>query len=288
MQRTIIISGLSGAGKSSAAKVLEDLGYYVVDNLPTPLVESFFNLFSKPFLKSYPFVALVVDARDQAHIRSLPQKIKSLRERMPMLKLDVLFFKASTDVLIRRFSQTRHRHPLSGDGPLLDGIEKERQMLTQIREFADQVIDTSQWTSQELVQYLKHAFGERTVSPKMVISMLSFGFRYGLPLQADLIFDVRFLKNPFFESHLKEKTGMDQEVNDYVMKQEPAKAFMEKIEGLLMFLIPKYMKESKSYLTLGVGCTGGKHRSVTVVNHLSNILQNNQINVQVIHRDIDL
>ena len=278
--RTILISGLSGSGKSLAAKALEDIGFYCVDNLPTPLIESFFKLSN---FNSIPNIAMVIDARDAQHIQNLPVEISKLRKGGR--DLQVLFFDASDEVLVRRFSETRHRHPLSPQGSVEKGIQAERTLLAEIKELSDQVINTSRWTSHELREFMFKAFDDTKEGQKLVVNLLSFGFRYGVPLNADLMFDVRFLKNPYFEPELRYKTGVEHEIKEYVLKQEDARQFLDQIQNMLSFLLPRYQKESKSYLTLAIGCTGGKHRSVVVAGELEELLKKQGFDVTAVHRD---
>lgn len=283
--KTLIISGLSGAGKSLAIKNLEDMGFYCVDNLPTPLVEPFFNLIEDTFLKKFQKLALVIDARDKEFIRELPQKIKNLKKDGKVV--EVLFFETSDDVLVRRFSETRHRHPLSPKGSVLEGIQKERELLAPIKEFANQIIDTSVWSSQDLKTYLSGAFEGDQKSRTLNVAVVSFGFRYGVPQQADLVFDVRFIKNPYFEEKLKSKTGEDAEVKKFVLNQKDTEEFLVKTTDLISFLIPRYQAELKSYLTLAIGCTGGQHRSVAIAREIAQFLQKKGLDVSLSHRDMN-
>ena len=278
-----VVTGLSGAGRSTAAKCLEDLGWFVVDNLPPELVATMVELGAQA-RGAITRVAVVMDVRSRAFTDDLAAVIKDLDARG--YKLRVLFLEATDEVLIRRFEQVRRTHPMQGDGRLADGIEAERHLLTPLREQADLVLDTSGLSVHQLRAKIEDAFGSES-SARTRVTVVSFGYKYGLPMDADLVIDVRFLPNPFWIPELREYTGLDTEVRNYVLSQEGADEFLERYHDLLRLIGAGYLREGKRYLTLAVGCTGGKHRSVAISEELASRLSTeDKMTVKVVHRDL--
>ena len=278
-----VVTGLSGAGRSTAAKCLEDLGWFVVDNLPPELVATMVELGAQA-RGAITKVAVVMDVRSRAFTDDLAAIIKDLDTRG--YKPRVLFLEATDDVLIRRFEQVRRTHPLQGDGRLADGIKSERHVLMPLREQADLVLDTTSLSVHQLRDKIEDAFGSET-SARTKVTVLSFGYKYGLPMDADLVIDVRFLPNPFWIPELREQTGLDTDVRNYVLSQEGADEFLDRYYDLLKLIGAGYQREGKRYLTLAVGCTGGKHRSVAISEELSRRLSSDdRMAVKVVHRDL--
>ena len=278
-----VVTGLSGAGRSTAAKCLEDLGWFVVDNLPPELVATMVELGAQA-RGAITKVAVVMDVRSRAFTDDLAAIIKDLDTRG--YKPRVLFLEATDDVLIRRFEQVRRTHPLQGDGRLADGIKSERHVLMPLREQADLVLDTTSLSVHQLRDKIEDAFGSDT-SACTKVTVLSFGYKYGLPMDADLVIDVRFLPNPFWIPELREQTGLDTDVRNYVLSQEGAEEFLDRYYDLLKLIGAGYQREGKRYLTLAVGCTGGKHRSVAISEELSRRLaSDDRMAVKVVHRDL--
>lgn len=275
-----IVTGMSGAGKTQAIRFLEDAGFFCMDNLPPAIIpqlaEMFFSINGK-----YDKVAFVIDSRVGEMIAELLDNLKILRENNYDCKM--LFVTASDEVLVKRYKETRRIHPISSNLGLLDSIKKERKMLEQIYNEADAVVDTSEFSLSQLSKRLREIYSQVT-SDTFSINVMSFGFKYGLPLDADLVFDVRCFANPFYVEELKNKTGNDKEVQDYVMQTDSAKGFMDRLCDMIKYMIPLYIEEGKSSLTVSIGCTGGKHRSVTMANLLAESLEG--YNVNIIHRDI--
>lgn len=282
--QVLIISGVSGSGKSLAKKVFEDLGYYCVDNLPVPLLTNFFDLMGQSF-GEFSKIALVIDARDKEYISDLPNEIQ--KNLLRGKNVSLLFLDANNDVLIRRYSETRHKHPLSPTGSVAEGIQKERDVLLPIKQMANFIIDTSQLSPGDLRKKIFSIFQDTTSkSNQMTVAVSSFGYKYGLPSNSDIVFDVRFLNNPFFKEELKHKTGLESEVKSYVMDQEDAGIFLKKIEDILTFLLPRYEVEGKSYFQISIGCTGGQHRSVVIAQEVEKIVQKMGFSVKVQHREL--
>ncbi|MGH3932451.1 MAG: RNase adapter RapZ [Pseudonocardiaceae bacterium] len=278
-----VVSGLSGAGRSTAAKVLEDLGWFVVDNLPPELMATMVDLGARS-QGVVTRVAVVMDVRSRAFTDDLAAVIKDLDARCYRPK--VLFLEATDAVLIRRFEQVRRSHPLQGEGRLADGIAAERALLAPLRDEADLVLDTTGLSVHQLRAKIEHAFGGEA-STRTRITVLSFGYKYGLPMDADLVIDVRFLPNPFWIPELRDFTGTDSAVRNYVLAQEGAEEFLERYLELLRLTGGGYRREGKRYLTLAVGCTGGKHRSVVMSEALAGRLGAEEgITVKVVHRDV--
>lgn len=281
----LIVSGTSGSGKSLAIKALEDIGFYCIDNLPVLLIQECIKIVSRSN-KTVERLALVVDARNRSHLDQLPRTIRKLKRQKSNLEL--VFLESSEAVLIRRFSETRRKHPLAAKGSILQGLRQEREILAPIRKMADVVIDTSDMKGQDLRRHLLQVYGRESHKKNMVVSFMSFGFKYGIPLNADIVLDVRFIKNPFFEKGLNTKTGLDKRVVRFVLDQPDIEAFLHQVEKLIIFLLPKYESESRSYLSICIGCTGGKHRSVVVASELAKRIQARSPDILVDHRDIEL
>ena len=279
MQFTIV-TGLSGAGKTQVMRFMEDVGCFCIDNLPPVLIPQLAAMFVSVNGK-YDKVAFAIDSRVGDMISELLDNIKILRENGYEYKL--IFVDARDEVLVKRYKETRRHHPISSELGLLDSIRKEREMLSKIYQEADVVIDTSDYTLEELSKKLRHIYREDK-GDGFAINVMSFGFKYGIPLDADLVFDVRCFANPFYVDELKDKTGNDREVREYVMNTKTAKKFVDKLINMIKFLLPLYIEEGKTTLTIAIGCTGGKHRSVTMANVLAEELQGYSINL--IHRDI--
>ncbi|PWW56990.1 RNase adapter RapZ [Actinokineospora spheciospongiae] len=278
-----VVTGLSGAGRSTAAKCLEDLGWFVVDNLPPELISTMVELGSRA-RGAITTVAVVMDVRSRAFTEDLSAIIKDLDARG--YKPRVLFLEATDDVLVRRFESVRRGHPLQGEGRLIDGITAERQLLMPLRGEADLILDTSTLSVHQLRAKIEDAFGTES-STATRVTVLSFGYKYGLPMDADLVMDVRFLPNPFWIPELKDQTGRDADVRNYVLSQEGADEFLDRYHELLRLIGAGYRREGKRYLTLAVGCTGGKHRSVAISEELSRRLSDEDgMAVKVVHRDL--
>lgn len=277
----VIITGMSGAGRTTAAKVLEDLGYFVIDNLPPSLISRVFELASHHG-SSVDRVALVVDVRGRQFFGDLRATLDDLRTRGTPMR--VLFLDASDESLVARFEAARRTHPLAGEDRILDGITRERSLLSDLRAEADLVIDTSDTNVHQLRDRLIDAFAEPG-QRGMVVNVVSFGFKNGAPRDADLVLDVRFLPNPHWEESLRPYTGVDQPVHDYVMASDQAKEFLERLQGLLDLMVPAFEADGKRYLTIAIGCTGGKHRSVVLGEKVASHIRELGLPVQVEHRD---
>lgn len=282
--RFVVVTGMSGGGKSTALKMLEDAGFYCVDNLPVSLVEKFAELVSMPG-SEVGKVALGLDVRSAQNFEDATKVLEKLKSAG--YKLEILFMDADESVLIKRYKETRRVHPLALDKRVEDGVRAERQVLENIRRRADYVIDTSHLLTRELKEELDHIFVENAAYNSLMVTVMSFGFKHGIPSDADLVLDVRFLPNPFYIDDLKCKTGNDREVQQYVMGFEEAGVFMEKLTDMIRFLIPNYVKEGKNRLVVAIGCTGGKHRSVTLANELYRCMKDKgQYGMKLYHRDI--
>jgi UPF0042 nucleotide-binding protein len=276
-----IITGLSGAGRTTAAKVLEDLGYFVIDNLPPSLIERVVDLATAQG-SSVDRVALVVDVRGRAFFGDLQMTLATLNQRG--LKPRVVFLEASDESLVRRYEAARRVHPLSGPDRLTDGIARERRLLTDLRAEADLVIDTTDTNVHELRDRLVDAFGDAGTAG-LFVNVVSFGFKNGTPRDADILLDVRFLPNPHWIEELRPLDGLDEPVRDYVLGQEATGEFLERLFALFDVMVPAFIKEGKHYLTIAIGCTGGKHRSVTLAEELAAHVRSLGVTVQVDHRD---
>ena len=283
--RIVLVTGLSGAGKSTATKALEDLGFFCIDNLPAVLLPKVLELVSHGTSDEVERLAIVVDAREGRFLDSTPAALEEVRREGH--QLDVVFLDCADDALMRRFSETRRRHPLSPDGSVQEGIAEERRMLGQLRALADQIIDTTRMNVHELRDAITARFGAPGEDDKLNVTLLSFGFRNGIPAASDLVFDVRFLPNPYFVEGLKPHPGTDPKVSSWVLERMQTQEFLARLESMLQFLIPQYRAEGKSYLTVSIGCTGGRHRSVVVAEELGRRLtEKHRANVKVTHRDV--
>ncbi|RPJ70268.1 MAG: RNase adapter RapZ [Acidobacteria bacterium] len=285
--RFVVLTGLSGAGKSQAIRALEDLGYFCVDNLPTTLIPTLAEL-SRRAGSEIPKVAIVVDVREGAFLSRFPKAIRALKGRRG-IDVAVIFLEASDDALVRRFSETRRPHPLAKDRPVVDGIREERERLAPIRAVADQIVDTTDLTVHELREAFMAVSRGHRHRGRLLITFLSFGFKHGVPVESDLLFDVRCLPNPHFVPELRARTGRERPVIQYMESHEETLAFVRKLEDFLRFVVPHYVAEGKSYLTVGIGCTGGRHRSVMMAESLRRALGDVEgIRLRVRHRDIDI
>ena len=280
----LVISGLSGSGKGTFLRALEDRGFYCVDNLPVGLVTKFYELVLKSEGATAK-AAVVIDVREGESLQSFPEIFKQIREQ-PGVQTELWFLEASDAVLVRRFSETRRPHPLDPDQPVLDSIARERETLAPIRLVADHVMDTSRFTIHELRKHVVDLFEEQDIG-HLLVSLVSFGFKYGVPIDSDLMFDVRFLPNPNFVPHLKPLTGSDRTVVEYMNSHEATGEFLKHVFNLIDFLLPQYEKEGKSYVTISIGCTGGRHRSVMIANAIAQHLIPMKYRLKVSHRDVE-
>ena len=282
--KLVIVTGMSGAGKTIALKMLEDIGFYCVDNLPISLVDKFVQLVSEG--TSIEKAALGLDIRSGEELGNLDEILENWRRSN--VDVQVLFLDANDAVLIKRYKETRRTHPLAGAGRLENGIEKEREKLAFLKREADYIIDTSMLLTRELRKELEKVFLQDARYKNMYVTVLSFGFKYGIPEDADLVFDVRFLPNPYYDEHLRPLTGQVQAVRDYVMQGGTADAFLKKLYDMIDFLLPNYINEGKNQLVIAVGCTGGKHRSVTIARALYEHLEAaGEYGIRIDPRDID-
>lgn len=284
--RFVIVTGMSGAGKTTALKMLEDMGYFCVDNLPVPLIPILADSLRAPGTEMAK-TALGVDIRSGESFKELERMLNELDSSD--LKYEILYLESSDHVLVKRYKETRRFHPLSGNNERVDkGIEKERQKLGFLKKKADYLLDTSHMLTRELKRELNKIFVENKEYKNLYITVLSFGFKYGIPSDADLVFDVRFLPNPYYIEELRAKSGNDREVKEYVMANEKAGEFLQMLADMVQFLIPNYIAEGKTQLVIAVGCTGGKHRSVTLANALYEILDRSEnYGIRIEHRDIE-
>ena len=282
--RFVVVTGMSGGGKSTALRMLEGAGVYCVDNLPVPLIKKFVELIATPG-GEVKKVALGLDVRANQAFEDVQKVLEDLKESGYVF--EILFMEANDGVLLKRYKETRRIHPLSPGRRIEDGIKRERIILNNIRMKSDYVIDTSNLLTRELKEELDRIFVQNEEYHNLIVTILSFGFKYGIPADADLVFDVRFLPNPFYIDELKHKTGNDKEVQEYVMGFPEAHVFIEKLTDMATFLMPNYIKEGKYQLVIGIGCTGGKHRSVTLANKLYECLKKESgYGVNIAHRDI--
>jgi len=276
----VIITGMSGSGKASVLKAFEDLGYYCVDNLPVGLIPRFAELVGQS--SEIKRTALVVDVREGAQLEELPEIVKSVKRMLPT---QTIFLEAADAVLLRRYSETRRPHPLGTNTTVKASLAAERRHLDHIRAIADLVIDTSKFNVHELRAYITERFQKRESDKNILVSCVSFGFRHGVPEDADLVFDVRFLPNPHFVPEFRPLTGRDPKVAKYIRSFPQTKEFIKRISELLVYLLPHYIREGKSYLTISFGCTGGQHRSVMIAEEVSKLLRKPGYRVKVVHRD---
>lgn len=280
----IIITGLSGSGKSFAIRALEDNGFFCVDNLPALLIPKFIDL-CDGYQEEMMRIALGIDLRGGQFLQSLPQVLTDVRNAGHHIQ--VLFFDAADDVLLRRFSETRRPHPLAGQDSIQDGIARERKALQSIRALADKVIDTSDFNVHQLKREMEQQFCQAPTARHMALFLTSFGYKFGIPHDTDIILDVRFLPNPYFVNELRGQSGLDKDVENYVLGDAETRAFLDRFYALLEFTLPLYEREGKSSLTLALGCTGGRHRSVALVEELKKKLSDGNFRIHVKHRDID-
>ena len=280
--RILIITGLSGSGKTHVARALEDIGWFCVDNLPTALIPRFADLIrdSEELRRS----ALVVDMRERDFLKQFPHAFRQIRGKG--IAVSLMFLESEEKVLQRRFSETRRPHPLAINQPAIEGIREEREALRPIRKMADIILDTSDYTVHQLRDYIREHYDLRPGPSPMVLSVVSFGYKYGVPAEADLVFDARFLPNPNFVPALKALTGNNAPVIRYMKKQKDTGRFLKKLDDFLAYVLPQYVKEGKSYLTIAIGCTGGRHRSVMIANALGDALAGQGYTVRVRHRDL--
>jgi UPF0042 nucleotide-binding protein len=289
--RLVLITGLSGSGKSVVAKCFEDLGFYTVDNLPLPLLREFLERPGE-LVFGHERIAVVADLRAPGFAQEFPKLIAEIdrecRSQFPeeSQRPTLLFLEASDEVLVRRFSETRRPHPLAPDQPAIEGIRRERELLAGLRPRADLVFDTSHWSIHETRAQVYRAFAAAGEEPEMVVSLVSFGFKHGVPVGTDLLFDVRFLANPHFVPGLREQTGQDAEVLEYLEQQPDFEELISRLADLLAFLLPRYRRENRSYLSVAVGCTGGRHRSVAICERLEKRLDAAGWPARLLHRDI--
>jgi UPF0042 nucleotide-binding protein len=281
--RVVFITGLSGSGKSNAIKCFEDLGFFCVDNLPTALLPKFTELCTQSG-NEINKVAIGIDVRERGFFKNFLEVLDELKKEN--YNIEILFLEASDEALVRRFSETRRPHPLAKSGSVVDGIRLERETLSELRKRADKIIDTTNYNVHQLKEVLNKHYLE-SEGKRLTISFVSFGYKYGIPYDVDLMLDVRFIQNPNFVKGLKPLKGSDKRVIDYVLKFHETKAFLEKLYEFLKFLIPMYEKEGKSYLTIGIGCTGGRHRSVAVSEILKGYLEKEGYSINIKHRDIN-
>ena len=282
----VIITGMSGAGKSLAIRAFEDMGFFCIDNLPPQFLPKIAELASASNDK-ISRIAAVVDIRGGELFDDFKDVLNDLKKGTYNFKL--LFLDAHDNILVQRYKETRRKHPLSfeSDGSILEAIQKEREKLEDIKRYADFIIDTSTLSPRDLKEKLFEIFAAQKSQETMLITVMSFGFKYGLPLDADLVFDVRFIPNPFYVEELKHKTGKEKEVKEYVLKWDVTKEFLKKLFDLILFLIPNYAEEGKGQLVIAIGCTGGKHRSVTIAEELFELIKNNGYKASIFHRDIE-
>ena len=281
-RQLVILTGLSGSGKSTVLKAFEDMGYYCVDNLPVELIPIFAELHAAGE-GDFARAALLVDAREGLQLEKLPGLLRHLRTEHPII---LVFIEAQEDALLRRYSETRRPHPLGRDFSVRESLHHERALMEPIRKLADVVIETSQFNVHELRQFVNQRFKSESKRP-LLVSLVSFGFKFGVPTDADLMFDVRFLPNPHFVPKLRPFTGKDAKVRRYIESFPQTGEFLRRMKGLLTYLIPHYIEEGKSYLTIAFGCTGGKHRSVMMAEWLKRALEKKGFSTRVTHRDID-
>ncbi len=280
----VIVTGMSGAGKSTAMKMMEDMGFFCIDNLPIQLLDKLID-FSNSFDSDITKVAVGIDARNVGGLEQVPKTLEILEQKN--FSYEILFLDAEDEVLVKRYKETRRNHPLAAGDRIKTGIELERQKMIFLKEKADYIIDTSQLLTRELKAELEKIFVENKNFKNLFITILSFGFKYGIPSDSDIVMDVRFLPNPYYVEGLRAKTGNDKEIQDYVMQYSEAKQFIDKLDDMVKFLIPNYIAEGKNQLVISIGCTGGKHRSVTLANELYKRLDGERdYGLKIEHRDI--
>ncbi|MDC7289466.1 RNase adapter RapZ [Blautia schinkii] len=284
--RFVIVTGVSGAGKTAALKMLEDARYFCVDNLPIPLLEKFASLMPEIHGEDVQNVALGIDARSGRSLDELEMVLERMKDAG--YEFEILFLDADDKVLVKRYKETRRSHPMALSGRVDEAIRLEREKMKFLRERADYIIDTTHLLTRELKQELEKIFVDNSEFHNMMISVLSFGFKYGIPADADLVFDVRFLPNPYYIDELRPQTGLDESVFRYVMECDASKIFADKLEDMIAFLIPNYVREGKTSLVIAIGCTGGKHRSVTLARELyGRLTKNREYGFRLEHRDVE-
>jgi len=274
----VIITGFSGSGKTVALRALEDSGFFCVDNLPIALIDSFISIISQN--REIKKIGIGIDIREKGFLLEISEVLKTLKNKY---LVDVLFLETEKEVLIRRFKETRRPHPLGGD--IEEAIQAEKEKLSPLRDAADRIVDTSSFTPHQLRQFVISLYGI-PIGKKMTVTLISFGFKFGIPQNIDLLFDVRFLPNPNFVTELKALKGTDKKISDFIFKNTGTKVFMTKIKDFFDFLIPQYIKEGKSYIVIGIGCTGGNHRSPAIVEKLRNYFRKHPVDLNIIHRDL--
>ncbi len=281
----IIVTGMSGAGKSTVVHILEDIGYYCIDNMPPTLITNFVTLCQNSNI-NLDKIAFVVDARSGEKVMRLADEITEFRNSGN--HCEVVFLEASDETIIKRYKETRRKHPHAKDGSLTDGIKIERRLLAEIRDKSDYIVDTTGLLTKQLREQILSMFEDRQKYKSINVHVMSFGFKRGIPLDSDLMFDVRFLPNPFYETDLKMLTGLDKPVKDFVFKWDVTKEFVKKLHDMVAFLLPQYVEEGKTQLVISIGCTGGKHRSVALAEELGAFLRQNNYYTIVTHRDCGL
>lgn len=282
--RFVIVTGMSGAGKSTVMNTLEDFGYFCVDNLPVPMVRKFYELMRNS-MGDFENVALGIDIRNGEALEEMEGILSFFNATKN--KVEILYMEASDNVLIKRFKETRRLHPLLQEGRVEDGIKEERKRLKFLKSKADYIIETDNLLVRDLHAEIEKIFVENKSYSNLFVNVVSFGFKHGIPVDSDLVFDVRFMPNPYYEEELRSKTGDDVEVQNYVMDSEASVEFVDKLTSMIKFLIPNYIAEGKNQLVIGIGCTGGHHRSVTVANKLFEVLKEDEtVSVKICHRDI--
>ena len=280
--RFVIVTGLSGAGKTEATRTLEDMDYFCVDNLPPKLIPKFAEACNNGNIEK---VAIVIDIRGGIFFDDLFESLMYLKNNN--LEYEILFLDATDEVLVKRFKEARRSHPLAHEGRIITGINKERKRLREVRDRADIIIDTSKYKIRDLREKLMEHYGNsKSVEKQLSVTVLSFGFKYGIPVDSDLVFDVRFIPNPFYIPELKQYSGADEPVKEYVLAQNETVEFIDKVQNMLQFLIPNYIKEGKRQLIVSIGCTGGRHRSVAIANEVYERLAKANFNARIEHRDI--
>jgi len=282
--QVLIITGLSGSGKTLVSRALEDIGWFCVDNIPTALIPRFVELLRTS--QELRRAAIVVDMREHDFVKRFPAAFREMKARG--VSASLLFLEADEKVLLRRFSETRRPHPLAVNQPAIEGIREEKESLRPIRKVADLILDTSRYSVHELRDYIREHYDLRSQATPLVVSVVSFGYKYGTPADADLVFDVRFLPNPNFVPKLKRLSGNHPSVVRFMRRQPDTLSFLKRVAGFLRFMIPRYIEEGKSYLSIAIGCTGGRHRSVMIVNALARALSGKGYTVRIRHRDVGL
>jgi len=281
--RLVILSGPSGSGKSTAANVLEDMNFFCVDNLPVALLPKFLELSfnSRDIAK----IATVIDIREREFLKDFPAILKEIKGGS--YSVELLYLETTDEAIIKRFSETRRRHPLAPQESVAEGIQRERSLLTEIKDSADLIIDTTNFNVHQLKDAVRGHFSQQSSSKGMTLNLLSFGYRYGIPQDADIVMDVRFIPNPYFVDELRDSDGRDQKVSAFVKEKPETEGFVERFMTLIDYLIPLYWREGKSYLTIAIGCTGGKHRSVSLANWIAERVRSDKCLVRVNHRDVE-